>query len=191
MLRGSVLTLEGDALVCVVRASDSVQRDPLAKAPMAAPGQVIALCLPTGSLLLHSTFPALQPASCGSKPSARSLIATVFQQLVCVRHTIMKILHVTTTGLACPHTTSAVDAEKLLAIMQRCLGDARCNSCLWSCRPDGCRCSLPCLSTVQCSTWKLYSQRIVSDFATLPGEHDRFGLYLWPLRLKRKKRLAT
>ena len=35
--------------------------NPLPQPPMATPRQVIPLCLPTGSLLLHTTLPALQP----------------------------------------------------------------------------------------------------------------------------------
>ena len=60
--RQQVLTFEGDALLGVISAGDSVQSDPLSKAPVAAPRQIIPLGLTTGCLLLHSTFPALQPA---------------------------------------------------------------------------------------------------------------------------------
>ncbi len=54
-----MLTLEGDALLGVISAGDSVQGNPLSKASVAAPRQVIPLSLTTGCLLLHSTFPAL------------------------------------------------------------------------------------------------------------------------------------
>ena len=59
---GACLTLESYAFVCIVGSSDSVQGNPLPEAPVATPGQVIALCLPTWGLLLHTTLPALQPA---------------------------------------------------------------------------------------------------------------------------------
>ena len=60
--RQQVPTFEGDALLGVISSGDSVQSDPLSKAPVAAPRQIIPLGLTTGCLLLHSTFPALQPA---------------------------------------------------------------------------------------------------------------------------------
>lgn len=56
------LTLKRDALLCIFSPSDGVQSNPLSQAPVATPGQVIPLGLPTRGLLLHPTLPALQPA---------------------------------------------------------------------------------------------------------------------------------
>ena len=52
-----VLTMKDNVAVFIM--PNGQQVDPLPQPPMAAPGEVAALGLPTGRLLLHAALPAL------------------------------------------------------------------------------------------------------------------------------------